>query len=39
MHRFVADLASWYDQIKTLPRGVLIKLIRLGAKVAKFVSG
>jgi DNA-binding transcriptional regulator GbsR (MarR family) len=39
MHKFVADMAFWYDQVKTLPKGVLLKLMSLGARVAKFVSG
>jgi hypothetical protein len=32
-------MAFWYDQVKTLPKGVLLKLMGLGARVAKFVGG
>ena len=35
---FLDGLAGWYDQVKTLPKSTLITLIRLGAKVAKFVA-
>jgi DNA-binding transcriptional regulator GbsR (MarR family) len=30
---FVETLSSWYGQVKGLPRSVLIKLIKLGAKI------
>ena len=36
---FVSSLAVWYEQIRTLPTGVLVKLMAMGARVAKFVSG
>jgi DNA-binding transcriptional regulator GbsR (MarR family) len=39
MHKFVANLAGWYDQVKTLPIATLVKLMNLGAKIAKFVGG
>jgi DNA-binding transcriptional regulator GbsR (MarR family) len=39
MHKFVSGLASWYEQIKSLPTGVLMKLMSLGARIAKFVGG
>jgi hypothetical protein len=35
---FTETLSSWYEQIRALPRGTLIKLIRMGAKVAKFLG-
>ena len=35
---FLEGLAGWYDQVKTLPKPTLITLIRMGAKVAKFVA-
>lgn len=38
MHRFLTTMASWYEQMKALPRGTLLKLFGLGSKVAKFVS-
>ncbi len=39
MHRFVSTLTTWYDQVKALPRATLIKLMALGARIAKFVGG
>ncbi len=39
MHKFVANLTGWYDQVKSLPVGTLIKLMNLGGRIAKFVSG
>lgn len=39
MHKFVSNLTGWYDQVKTIKRGVLIKLMALGARIAKFVGG
>jgi DNA-binding transcriptional regulator GbsR (MarR family) len=32
------QLASWYDQMRHVPRPVLMKLVGLGAKVASFVG-
>ena len=39
MHRFVSTMTDWYEQVKSLPRATLLKLLGLGAKVAKVVSG
>jgi DNA-binding transcriptional regulator GbsR (MarR family) len=39
MHRFVSSMTTWYETVKVLPRSTLIKLMALGAKVAKFVGG
>jgi DNA-binding transcriptional regulator GbsR (MarR family) len=39
MSRFVGHLSGWYDQVKTLPVGVLVKLMNMGARIGKFVSG
>ena len=38
MHRFVSTMTHWYEQVKALPRATLLKLMGLGAKVAKFVG-
>jgi DNA-binding transcriptional regulator GbsR (MarR family) len=38
MHRFVSSMTNWYEQMKTLPRATLLKLMALGAKVAKAVG-
>ena len=36
---FVETLAGWYDQVKRLPRPTLLKLMKLGGRVAKLVGG
>ena len=38
MHEFIATLATWYDQVRGLPKPTLITLMKLGGKVARFVS-
>ncbi len=38
MLEFTETLNNWSDQMKKLPKPTLIKLMRMGAKVAKFVS-
>jgi DNA-binding transcriptional regulator GbsR (MarR family) len=39
MSRFVSDLDSWYGQMRALPRGVLVQLMRLGSRIVKLVPG
>lgn len=39
MEEFVSNLTGWYGQVKSLPQGTLIKLMKLGARIAKFVGG
>ena len=38
MLEFTETLNNWSDQIQKLPKPKLIKLMKMGAKVAKFVS-
>jgi DNA-binding transcriptional regulator GbsR (MarR family) len=38
MHRFLASMSGWYEQVRSLPRATILKLMGLGARVAKFVS-
>ena len=38
MLTFMESLTNWYDQIKSVPKPTLVKLMKLGAKVARFVS-
>jgi len=38
MTLFLEGLTSWYDQVKALPKSTLITLIKMGARVAKFVA-
>jgi DNA-binding transcriptional regulator GbsR (MarR family) len=39
MHEFIGTLANWYEQVRKLPRPTLVALMKLGAKVARFVGG
>ncbi len=39
MHEFISTLTSWYEQVKRLPKPTLITLMKLGAKVARFIPG
>jgi DNA-binding transcriptional regulator GbsR (MarR family) len=39
MHRFTADIDAWYEQMRSLPRGVQVQIIKLGAKIARFLPG
>lgn len=38
MHEFISTLADWYEQVRGLPKPTLITLMKLGGKVARFVS-
>ena len=38
MHEFISTLANWYDQVSRLPKPTLVTLMKLGGKVARFVS-
>lgn len=38
MHEFIGTLAGWYDQMRRLPKPTLVSLMKLGAKVARFVG-
>ena len=39
MHEFIGTLGNWYDQVRGLPKPTLVTLMKLGAKVARFVPG
>ncbi len=39
MRDFVETLSTWYDDMKRLPRGTLMKILRMGSRIARFVSG
>ena len=39
MEAFVGNLTDWYSQVKSVPTPTLVKLMKLGARVAKFVGG
>jgi DNA-binding transcriptional regulator GbsR (MarR family) len=38
MLEFLEEMSGWYDQIRAMPRPTLLKLMRMGARVAKAVS-
>jgi hypothetical protein len=37
LHRFTADLAEWYDDVRVLPKSTLFSLVKLGGRVARAV--
>jgi len=39
MHEFIGTLGNWYDQVRRLPKSTLVALMKLGAKIARFVPG
>ncbi|MCZ4281288.1 MarR family transcriptional regulator [Kiloniella laminariae] len=38
MLEFIANLTNWYEQVSKLPKGTLVKIMKLGAKVAKLIG-
>jgi DNA-binding transcriptional regulator GbsR (MarR family) len=38
MLEFLEEMTGWYDQIRGMPRPTLLKLMRMGTRVAKMVS-
>ena len=39
MLNFMEQMTGWYDQMRLVPRPVLIKLMNLGAKITRFITG
>jgi len=39
MHEFIGTLAHWYDDVRKLPKGTLVSLMKLGSRVARFLPG
>ena len=37
MHQFIGTLTSWYEDVRRIPKPTLVALMKLGAKVARFV--
>jgi DNA-binding transcriptional regulator GbsR (MarR family) len=37
MHQFIGTLTEWYEDVRRVPKPTLIALMKLGAKVARFV--
>ncbi|HJY41038.1 MAG TPA: hypothetical protein VJ303_07375, partial [Steroidobacteraceae bacterium] len=38
MLEFLEELSGWYDQIRGMPRPTLLKLMRMGTKVARVIG-
>jgi DNA-binding transcriptional regulator GbsR (MarR family) len=38
MLEFLEEMSGWYDQIRSMPRPTLLKLMRMGTRVAKIVG-
>ena len=38
MLEFLEELSGWYEQIRGMPRPTLLKLMRMGTKVAKVIG-
>jgi DNA-binding transcriptional regulator GbsR (MarR family) len=38
MLEFLEEISGWYEQIRAMPRPTLLKLMRMGTRVAKLVS-
>ena len=36
---FIETLTGWYEQVRRLPKNTLIKLMNMGARIARFVGG
>lgn len=39
MNEFIGTLGNWYEQVRSLPKSTLVTLMKLGAKVARFIPG
>jgi DNA-binding transcriptional regulator GbsR (MarR family) len=39
MHGFIDRLASWYDDVRRLPKSTLVTLMKLGGRVARLLPG
>lgn len=37
MHEFMGTLTGWFDDVRKLPKGTLVSLMKLGSKVARFI--
>lgn len=38
MLEFLEEMSGWYEQVRAIPRPTLLKLMRMGARVAKMAS-
>jgi DNA-binding transcriptional regulator GbsR (MarR family) len=39
MHEFIGTLTHWYDDVRRINKGTLITLMKLGAKIVRFIPG
>jgi len=37
MHTSIGTLTDWYEDVRRIPKPTLVALMKLGAKVARFV--
>jgi len=37
MHDLIENVSGWYDEIKRLPTSTLQRMMKMGARIAKFV--
>lgn len=38
MHEFISTLGTWYEQVRGLPKPTLVSLMKLGGRIARFVT-
>jgi hypothetical protein len=38
MLEFIESLTGWYEQMRTVPKGSLLSLMKMGGKVTKFLN-
>ena len=38
MREFLEEVSGWYDQVRAMPRPTLLRLMRMGTRVANIVS-
>ena len=36
--RFLEDMSSWYEELRSIPKETLVKLMSLGSKVQKLLG-
>ena len=39
MHEFIGNLTAWYSDVRRLPKGTLITLMKLGSRVTRLLPG
>ncbi|NJM49511.1 MAG: MarR family transcriptional regulator [Sphingomonadales bacterium] len=39
MHEFISTLSNWYDEVRRINKNTLVKLMKLGSKITRFIPG